>query len=142
MSIKAVADEYVIQKGNITSHATAIPGQLNTAIVGAGLVYSSSSFEFWTNDWAAYGQGFAVGLEDAATIPTLFPSGIKTPEIPSRLKLLAEIGKPRAERVSKMSTDGKKRSVQCLMSSVSFWIKPELLGYIPVDVVKMALTKV
>ncbi|KAJ7585345.1 FAD/NAD(P)-binding domain-containing protein, partial [Mycena floridula] len=45
------------------------------------------------------GQGFAMGLEDAATIATLFPSGTKPSEVSVRLEAYQEIRKPRAEHV-------------------------------------------
>ncbi|KAJ7224023.1 hypothetical protein B0H12DRAFT_286170 [Mycena haematopus] len=83
-----------------------------------------------------YGQGFAVGLEDAATIATLFPSGTKASDIPARVKLFEKIRKPRGERVSKMSTDGMRPP-----DNESFWIKPELLGYDPVAITKAALSE-
>jgi 2-polyprenyl-6-methoxyphenol hydroxylase-like FAD-dependent oxidoreductase len=57
---------------------------------------------------AAYGQGFAVGLEDAGVLATLFPRGTKPSEIGARLKTFQELRKLRAEHVSQMSTDAYK----------------------------------
>ncbi|KAJ7729966.1 hypothetical protein B0H16DRAFT_1330197 [Mycena metata] len=57
-----------------------------------------------------YGQGFGMGLEDAAALTTLFPSGTKASEIPARLKAFQEIRKPRAEHIAKLSADGMKSS--------------------------------
>ncbi|KAJ7717288.1 hypothetical protein B0H16DRAFT_1388268, partial [Mycena metata] len=56
-----------------------------------------------------YGQGFAMGLEDAAALATLFPGGTKASEIPVRLKAFQGIRKPRAEHVGWLSVDGLKR---------------------------------
>jgi 2-polyprenyl-6-methoxyphenol hydroxylase-like FAD-dependent oxidoreductase len=55
----------------------------------------------------AYGQGYAMGLEDAAVLAALLPLGIPTDseDIPKRLELYEKIRKPRAEKVSKMSAD-------------------------------------
>ncbi|KAJ7589123.1 FAD/NAD(P)-binding domain-containing protein [Mycena floridula] len=87
-----------------------------------------------------YGQGFAMGLEDAATIATLVPSGTKLSEISSRVKIYEQLRKPRAERVSQMSTDGLKIDIATLFGSS--WIVPELLGYEPVEIAKAALSKI
>ncbi|KAF8990589.1 hypothetical protein BDZ89DRAFT_1151869 [Hymenopellis radicata] len=77
-----------------------------------------------------YGQGFAVGLEDAGTIATLFSSGTKASEIGSRLKAFEEIRKPRAEHVSQMSTDAyKPPDEDSLDGSFAGWLVPEFLGY-------------
>ncbi|KAF8153527.1 FAD/NAD(P)-binding domain-containing protein [Mycena galopus ATCC 62051] len=84
-----------------------------------------------------YGQGLAIGFEDSATVATLFPRGTKASEIPARLELFQKIRKPRGERVSQMSTDGMGPP-----DNESFWIKPELLGYDPVAITKVALSKV
>ncbi|KAF7350625.1 FAD/NAD(P)-binding domain-containing protein [Mycena sanguinolenta] len=86
--------------------------------------------------WPTYGQGFAVGLEDAATIATLLPKGTKPSEIGGRLQIFEKIRKPRGERVSKMSTDDLSPP-----KNESFWIRPELLGYDPVAVTKAALAE-
>ncbi|KAJ7328080.1 hypothetical protein DFH08DRAFT_1026211 [Mycena albidolilacea] len=83
-----------------------------------------------------YGQGFAIGLEDAATVATLFPKGTEASEVTSRLKTFEEIRKPRGERVSQMSTDGMRPP-----DNESFWIKPELLGYDPVAITQAVLKK-
>ncbi|KAJ7164761.1 FAD/NAD(P)-binding domain-containing protein [Mycena crocata] len=87
-----------------------------------------------------YGQGYAMGLEDAATIATLFPSGTKTSEIPARVKAYEEIRKPRAEHVSQLSFDGLKLDLATLFGS--YWIVPDLLGYDPVSVAKAALSRI
>ncbi|KAJ6452079.1 hypothetical protein C8R45DRAFT_1124108 [Mycena sanguinolenta] len=86
--------------------------------------------------WPTYGQGFAVGLEDAATIATLLPHGTKASEIAGRLQIFENIRKPRGERVSKMSTDDLVPP-----KNESFWVKSELLGYDPVAVTKAALAE-
>ncbi|KAJ7846906.1 hypothetical protein B0H13DRAFT_2406699 [Mycena leptocephala] len=82
------------------------------------------------------GQGVSVGLEDAAALATLFPSGTKPSEIPSRLKAFEQIRKPRAERVSQMSSSQGRPS-----PNESFWIKPELFEYDAVAVTKELLSK-
>jgi hypothetical protein len=74
---------------------------------------------FWpgptANDLKELGQGVSVGLEDAAALATLFPSGTKPSEIPSRLKAFEQIRKPRAERVSQMSSSqGKPSPNECM----------------------------
>ncbi|KAF7368638.1 FAD/NAD(P)-binding domain-containing protein [Mycena venus] len=90
-----------------------------------------------------YGQGFAVGVEDAATVATLFPSGTKKSDIPSRLKMFQEIRKPRAEHVSQMSTDAyKPPDEKSPEGSFVGWLAPELLDYDPVAVTKAALSKI
>ncbi|KAF9036969.1 FAD/NAD(P)-binding domain-containing protein [Hymenopellis radicata] len=90
-----------------------------------------------------YGQGFAVGLEDAGTIATLFPSGTKASEIGSRLKAFEEIRKPRAEHVSQMSTDAyKPPDEDSLDGSFAGWLVPEFLGYDAVAVTKEVLSKI
>ncbi|KAJ7260306.1 hypothetical protein B0H12DRAFT_1231798 [Mycena haematopus] len=89
-----------------------------------------------------YGQGFAVGLEDAGTMATLFPSGTKASEIGSRLKAFEEIRKPRAEHVSQMSTDAyKPPDEDSPEGSFAGWLVPEFLGYDAVAVTKEALSK-
>ncbi|KAK7042728.1 FAD/NAD(P)-binding domain-containing protein [Favolaschia claudopus] len=81
-----------------------------------------------------YGQGLAIGLEDAATIATLLRRGTDASEIPARLQMFEAIRKPRAERVSEMSNNmGKPKEGE------SHWIKPELLGYDAVAIAKEAL---
>jgi 2-polyprenyl-6-methoxyphenol hydroxylase-like FAD-dependent oxidoreductase len=55
----------------------------------------------------AYGQGYAMGLEDAAALATLLPLGtqIESEDIPKRLELFEKIRKPRVEWLSKISAD-------------------------------------
>ncbi|KAJ6563878.1 hypothetical protein B0H19DRAFT_73365 [Mycena capillaripes] len=88
-----------------------------------------------------YGQGFAVGLEDAATIATLFPGGTEPSEIPSRLKTFQEIRKPRAERVSQMSTDAYKPPEENPEGSFEGWFVPEFMEYDPVAATKAVLSE-
>ncbi|KAF7360732.1 FAD/NAD(P)-binding domain-containing protein [Mycena venus] len=89
---------------------------------------------------AAHAMGFAVGLEDAATIATLFPNGTKASELPSRLKVFEEIRKPRAERISQMSTDAyKPPDEENPSGSFAGWLVPELLEYDPVSVTKATI---
>jgi hypothetical protein len=100
-----------------------------------------------------------MGLEDAATIATLFPSGTKPSEVSSRIKTYENIRKPRAEHVSQLSTDGLQIDVPTLFGCSSFpylyqsqllliillclaaWIVPDLLGHDPVEVAKKAMDK-
>ncbi|KAJ6586093.1 hypothetical protein B0H19DRAFT_1369103 [Mycena capillaripes] len=85
-----------------------------------------------------YGQGFAIGLEDAATIATLLPSGTKQSEVSARVKVYEEIRKPRAELVSKMSSDGMKRGAKF---SATTWAVPELMEYDYLGIARAALSK-
>ncbi|KAJ6566142.1 hypothetical protein B0H19DRAFT_1137049 [Mycena capillaripes] len=86
-----------------------------------------------------YGQGFAMGLEDAAMITTLFPSGIDPSEIPGRLKAFGEIRKPRAEQMSYLSTEGVKLPMSTLFGSS--WVVPKWLGYDFAGIAKAHLSK-
>jgi hypothetical protein len=61
-----------------------------------------------------------MGLEDAATIATLFPSGTKPSEVSSRIKAYENIRKPRAEHVSQLSTDGLQIDVPTLFGCSFF----------------------
>ncbi|KAF8145361.1 hypothetical protein K438DRAFT_1630232 [Mycena galopus ATCC 62051] len=113
-----------------------------------------------------YGQGFAVGLEDASALATLFHRGTKASEIGERLKVFQEIRKPRAEYVSQMSTDAYKPPDEespegCMFISlvlenalsdpflthflcVAFagWLVPEFLDYDPVAITKKAMSEI
>ncbi|KAJ6458576.1 FAD/NAD(P)-binding domain-containing protein [Mycena vitilis] len=84
-----------------------------------------------------YGQGFAMGLEDASILTTLFPRGTDRSELAVRLKLFEDIRKPRAEYLSQLSTDGVKLPMETLFGSA--WVAPELLTYDFHGLVKAAL---
>ncbi|KAJ6486506.1 FAD/NAD(P)-binding domain-containing protein [Mycena vitilis] len=84
-----------------------------------------------------YGIGFAIGLEDAATIATLLPRGTKASTVAARLKAFEEVRKPRAERVSQMSVDGIKQGGKTQFS----WVVPELYDYDVLGTAKLASEK-
>ncbi|KAJ7878847.1 hypothetical protein B0H14DRAFT_3858738 [Mycena olivaceomarginata] len=89
-----------------------------------------------------YGQGFAVGLEDAGVLATLFPRGTKPSEIGARLKTFQELRKLRAERVSQMSTDAyKEPDEDAPEGSFAGWLVPEFLDHDSVAVAKDAVLK-
>ncbi|KAK7042713.1 FAD/NAD(P)-binding domain-containing protein [Favolaschia claudopus] len=85
--------------------------------------------------YPTYGQGLAIGMEDAGTLATLLQQGTKASDIPARLRMFQQTRKPRAERVSLLSSRNQKTP----QPEESHWVKPELLGYDAVAVAKQAL---
>ncbi|KAJ7167013.1 hypothetical protein C8R46DRAFT_1095765 [Mycena filopes] len=83
-----------------------------------------------------YGQGFAMGLEDAATLATLLPSGTQAADIPARIRAFQELRKPRAEHIAKLSADGMRDHDN--MTSEK-WMLPDMLDYDVVAAAKAAL---
>ncbi|KAK7039840.1 FAD/NAD(P)-binding domain-containing protein [Favolaschia claudopus] len=89
-----------------------------------------------------YGQGFAVGLEDAATLATLLPAGTKPAEVNARLSIFEQLRKPRAEYVSQMSSDAyKPPEEQGETGGFLGWLHPEFMEYDPVKEAQAALGK-
>ncbi|KAJ7030247.1 hypothetical protein C8F04DRAFT_735005 [Mycena alexandri] len=86
-----------------------------------------------------YGQGFAMGLEDAGTLATLLPSGTKASEISARIKAFQSIRKPRAEHISKLSTEGVRNYEKMTADD---WMSPALLDYDFVSTAKAALAEI
>ncbi|KAJ7028279.1 hypothetical protein C8F04DRAFT_68374 [Mycena alexandri] len=86
-----------------------------------------------------YGQGFAMGLEDAGTLATLLPSGTKASEISARIEAFQSIRKPRAEHISKLSTEGVRNYEKMTADD---WMLPALLDYDFVSTAKAALAEI
>ncbi|KAJ7803030.1 FAD/NAD(P)-binding domain-containing protein, partial [Mycena leptocephala] len=85
-----------------------------------------------------YGQGFAMGLEDAATLVTLLPRGTKVSDISSRVKIFQDIRKPRAERVGQLSAEGMQGGADVAL----MWVLPEVYEYDAIAIAEAALAKI
>ncbi|KAJ7167022.1 hypothetical protein C8R46DRAFT_1272218 [Mycena filopes] len=85
-----------------------------------------------------YGQGFAMGIEDAATLATLLPSGTDASQIPARIKAFETLRKPRAEHISQRSAAGMRDTKNMTAEE---WMLPELVDYDVVGAAKDVLAK-